>query len=119
MKTKPEAFMRWKVDFAGQILGTGYQQFFSRSGIDGLARVRENTIELLAMVSNDPGKGQFRNFIAALKKQYDAIYVWVIWNEDLIPVLERYGFETATLTEEIQGVVETVTGMKWQNGSHI
>ncbi len=72
-------------DLAGQILKTGYDRFQSPTGIDGLCRVTGKRLDLLAVFAAQEGKGQFRNFIAKSKKEFETIRIYEIWN----PTLKR------------------------------
>lgn len=95
----------------GNLLGTGYQAFVSRSGITGLAKVEPAHIEVLAVHALIPGTGQFRDFIAGLKKEFPVISVYEIWNEQVSAALTRYGFKPVSF---VTTWGEPVTGMRWQ-----
>lgn len=98
-------------DPVGKMLGTRFDQFRSNVGIDGLARYNGNgMIELLAVHARTPGKGQFRRFIANLKKEYKTICVWEISNPLLETVLPRYGFKRE-VTIDSNG--ETLAGFRY------
>lgn len=97
-------------DPIGQLLGTGYMRFQSPTGICGLAKDDGERLDILAVDTLTPGKGQFRHFINEAKKQYSTICIWEIWNPWLEPVLLRYGFTPAT---EIAITGETLSGVKW------
>lgn len=96
-------------DPAGVILDTGYLQFCSPVGIDGLCKVTDNRLDVLAVIAIRTGKGHFRKFIRQAKLEYSTICVWEIWNPFLDGVLSRYGF--VAREEEQDG--ETVTGWRW------
>lgn len=93
------------------LLGTGFAQFQSHCGVGGLARERNGCLELLAVHSRHPGKGEFRKFIGVAKKNYRGILVLSIWNPDLEQMLRRYGFTPFTRTES-DG--EQMDGMEWR-----
>lgn len=100
----------------GEMLGTGYDEFVSPFGIRGLAREDGQALHLLALASDEPGQGAFRELIRHAKVAYVAIYVWEIWNEWLPAVLERYGFEpmkAPALTGEM------LAGMVWHKMSEL
>lgn len=94
----------------GVLLDTGYREFQSPSGIQGLYKESPTRLDLLAVAATEPGTGQFRRFIAACKGRYDTICVWEIMNPELNGILKRYGFETTT--EQENG--ETLDGWKWE-----
>lgn len=94
----------------GMMLGTGYYRFESMTGIDGLAKESGERIDILALATKHAlRQGRFRNFIQQLKKQYQTICIWEIWNPWLEPVLIRYGFKP--VSEVHYG--ENVTGVRW------
>lgn len=97
-------------DPVGLMLGTGYHRFKAACGIDGLAKVDGKRLDLLAVVTDTPGKGQFREFIRLAKAAYDTVRVWQISNPTLNEALKRYGF-TRTWTLGPDG--EVVTGRVW------
>lgn len=97
-------------DPVGQILNTGYSRFESPSGIDGLAKVNGDRLDLLAVISTSPGKGLFRAFIALAKLRYTTICVWHDDNPLIGQALKRYGF---TPEVEINGDGEIVPGWRW------
>lgn len=96
--------------FIGVMLGTGYDEFQSPSGIGGLCKVTGDRLDLLAVHASIEGKGQFREFIRQCKEWFKTICVWHIANPVVEGALERYGFTPET---EIDGQGETMTGMRW------
>jgi hypothetical protein len=98
-------FTLWTPDPAGVILGTGYFRFETPFGVQGLARFAcdDNELDILAVVSEQQGKGQFRNFLNHSKECFESISVWEVWN------LIHYGFEPATRIEK----GETLNGWRW------
>lgn len=103
-------FTSWEPDPVGQILGTGYYRFESPLGICGLARIVGNELDLLAVVAERPGCGQFRRFINAAKVKFESISIWEDWNPVVGSALAKYGFLLATRTEK----GETNTGWRWE-----
>lgn len=100
-----------KPDPIGEILGTGYQQFSSHLGIDGLAKEPEpGVLHLLAVVSRNQGAGQLREFIAALKPVYRTICVWHIENPALYDALVRYKF---TPEVDVDQFGDALKGLRW------
>ncbi len=79
-------------DPIGMILGSDFRRFESPTGIDGLAKVNGDRIDILAVYATDPGTGQFREFIDQCKREFETICVWDIWGDWLALVLQRYGF---------------------------
>jgi hypothetical protein len=106
-------FSREEPDYISQMLGTRFNRFESLCGICGLAKDNGfGRLELLAVSSNDPGNGQFREFIKLCKSHYQTICVWHVDNPFLGPCLERYGFY---FTTEISGLSdgEILEGYRW------
>lgn len=98
-------------DFVGQLLGTGYQRFRSPTGCEGLAKEKDNRLDVLAVVATTEKTGQFRNFVAMAQEQYQTICVWHDWNPVIGPALERYWFTPET---EIDGLTnEKMVGWRW------
>jgi hypothetical protein len=97
--------------WVSQILGTGYLQFQSPSGIGGLAQEYDNgnRLDILAINSEVQGSGQLREFIKQCKDVYSTICIWVVENPTLASALGRYGF---TPEVEIRND-ETVHGFRW------
>lgn len=83
----------WKPDPVGVILETGYRKFRHRSGIEGLAKVTGDMLEILAVFATVQGTGQFRQFIAEAKERFATVIVWEDWNPAVGAALKRYGFD--------------------------
>lgn len=92
-------FLRFEPDPVGELLGTGYSRFQHASGMEGLAKVTNDRLDILAVNATREGRGQFREFIAAAKKSFKVVAVWEDWNPILAPALERYGFKPAKCVE--------------------
>lgn len=105
-------FTKFTPDPWGKILQTGFHRFESSVGIDGLARVNSYSemIELLAVHAKKPGKGQFREFIKRLKREYRIICIWHIENRLLDKVLPRYGFAPEVMVDSRR---EILIGYRW------
>lgn len=97
-------------DPTGQMLGTGYVRFQSPNGLGGLAKWTDERLDLLAVHAFVKGRGQFRDFIAAAKLQWQTVCVWHELNPIVGAALARYGFSRET---EIQGNGEVMTGWRW------
>jgi len=65
---------------------------FNNDKIAGLAYVDDDHIEILAIMAQKPGTGQFREFIQQLKEHYSTIRFWVMLNDTLAAKLAEYGF---------------------------
>lgn len=103
-------FTSCRPDPASIVLKTGWLRYNSRQGIDGLVRFKKYDCELLFVGASNPGTGQFRRFIDALKLKYDSVTIFAVWNEKLPEILLRYGFK------EWSGVEpdgEVVSGYRW------
>lgn len=102
------------LDPVSQVLGTGYLRFQSPTGIDGLAKVKENRLDLLAFNALVPGVGQFRRFIGRCKREYETICIWEVWNPWLHEVLQRYGFRA--YSEVDRDTDERLEGYRYDGG---
>ena len=100
-------------DPISKLLGTGFSRFDHGTEMSGLCKISGNTIEILAVVSELPGKGNFREFINRLKLEYSTIKVWHVENTFLPMVLLRYGFRPWEEKFCIQGEWETSEGFRW------
>ncbi len=98
----------------GQILGTGYDRFKSPTGMNGLAKVSANRIDILALDATIPGTGQLRNFIDQCKREYETVCIWEVWNPWLHEVLRRYGFRA--LREADPDTGEELDGYRYDAG---
>lgn len=94
-------FETYTPDVFGVLLGTGFNRFTMSSGIQGLAKVTGNSLEVLAVATTDPGKGKFRDFITAAKLKFDSIAVLDVWSHTLKACLPRYGFTRTETNDEI------------------
>ena len=92
------------------MLGTGYSRFTGVFGISGLVKVRPERLDLLAVVAERPGEGNFRAFIQQAKMEYPIICVWSIDNLTLYRALERYGFSPEV---EICFDWVPIKGLRW------
>lgn len=106
-----EMFSLWQEDPVGYVLNTGYYRFESPLGLDGLARIDGDHLELLAVVTRTRREGSFRAFIAMAKEHFPAVSVWNIWNDIVRDALVRYGFKPASYVEW-DG--EHVEGLQWK-----
>ncbi len=101
-------FGKMRLNKWSELLNTDMREF-NLGSIHGLARIVDRHVIILAVCSDDPGKGAFRLLISNLKNEYDCISVIQIFNPDLEIVLRRYGFSMFAKT--LDG--ELVTGMRW------
>lgn len=101
----PFRFSSWSPDPVGAALGTGFSRFRTPTGLHGLAAVAPGRLYILAVVSDAPGKGHFRDFITTAKAHFDEIGVWSIWSPELAAALVRYGFEGAKHWKYEEGLV--------------
>ena len=83
-KVKPSAISEY--------LDTGYSEFISTAGINGLAKFEGDTISLLAVNATKQRTGQFRKFINQAKRIFKQIEITEVWNPELQNALIRYGF---------------------------
>ena len=103
-------------DIIGEWLGTGFGQFQSPVGVEGLAKANGKALEILAVTATEPGTGQFREFIKQAKESYDSIRIWSVVNDQLGLALKRYGF--------VEGWSLCITGemcdvMDWKKSNNL
>ena len=92
-------FATYEPNPIGVMLGTGYNRFETADGMNGLAKITGERLDVLAVVASKAGDGQFRRFIAAAKRAFKIVAVWEDWNPIIGDALKRYGFHPATCTE--------------------
>ena len=92
-------FTSYEPDPIGVLLGTGYNRFETADGVNGLAKITGDRLDVLAVVASRPSEGQFRRFIAAAKSAFKIVAVWEDWNPIISGALKRYGFHPATCAE--------------------
>lgn len=99
-------------DFAGEVLATGYQQFYSACGLDGLFKESNDGTELnlLAVTARHKKTGAFRTFVSQAKSNYQVIRLLEVWNPTFETVLTRYGFRHA----KYQDGNEILDAMEWK-----
>jgi hypothetical protein len=92
-------------------LGTGTQFCtFQTATVHGLARVEERADRSPGCRRRrQSGRGDFRRFLDELKRNYETICVWEIWNQELNAMLGRRGFKG--VREEVDG--DLVQGLRW------
>lgn len=84
-------------------------QAFSTPTIHGLAFVKGDRLDILAVSASNPGHGDFGRFLRECMKSYRTIGIWEIWNGSLAAMLRRYGFR------DVKEVIDAdlCTGMRW------
>lgn len=90
--TEPAVLGVTKNNMWGDLLGTGFREFESPEGINGLYMIAEGGLHLLAVFARNPGTGQFRRFIEKAKDEFRFIQIDDIMNPTMTGILERYGF---------------------------
>jgi hypothetical protein len=93
--------------FAEQ-LGSMFQAFHT-GGVHGLAAVKGDRLDILAVAAVNPGHGDFGRFLDDCMKNYQTIGIWEIWNGSLAIMLGRRGFRA--VREVLEG--DLVEGMRW------
>jgi hypothetical protein len=94
----------------GVVLGTGYNYFAAACGIDGLAKIEGDTLNILAVYARKQGSGQFREFIRLAKLEFKTVCIWEVFNPWLDDCLKRYGFKPAFT---IAAHDEILQGWRW------
>jgi len=92
------------------VLGTGYHRFKAINGLEGLAKVRDHRLDILAVVNDTGRPGLFRQFIRQAKVVFLTICVWAIENPAVYEALIRYGFTPET---EIGFDGVPLHGLRW------
>jgi N-acetylglutamate synthase-like GNAT family acetyltransferase len=76
-------------------------QAFHADTVHGLAAVRNERLDILAVVAVHPGRGDFGRFLDECQKNYQTIGIWEVWNGSLALYLKRRGFRE--VREELDG----------------
>lgn len=99
--TKPALKLSFSPDPIGALFDSPFQRFQSNYHIEGLGSTafEPERLDLLAFISRAPGKGHFRDFIAAAKRSYRRIVIWEVVNTELVPILKRYHFEQVPMPD--------------------
>lgn len=93
----------------------GYMHFKTRVGVEGLGRIVDDGLELLAVNATKPGTGQFRQFIVLAKERFPSVTLWSIMNDEMMPILARYGFSPCIGPDTaLDGSRSTTEGMRWR-----
>ena len=79
-------FTIWIPDPVGVILRTGYFRFESPLGVSGLAKVIGRELDILVVIAEQKGTGQFRRFIEDCKTRFDSISILEDWNWHVLKV---------------------------------
>jgi len=101
-------------DPVSAMLGTQMNRFTSPTGIEGLARVTGDRLDILAVINPTEKRGRFREFISAAKLEYRTICVMIIENPVVHAALLRYGF---TPDVEIDQFGDTQQLLRWDKPS--
>ena len=96
------------------LLGTGFVRFASPTGMNGLAKVHGERLDILALDATAPGTGQLRAFIDQAKREFDTICVWHVWNPLLDGILQRFGFRACV--EIDRDIGEPLEGYRFDSG---
>lgn len=112
MNPAPFLFSAWEPDPVGVVLGTEFFRYRTPTNLHGLAAVSPGRLDLLAVISGEPGKGHFRDFIETAKAHFDTIGVWSIHSPKLALILLGYGFERGE--HRFRGDHSSVHGLIWR-----
>lgn len=106
------------VPYESAIAPTALMQFHNvEFSIHGLCRVLHGgrVIEIVSVVSENEGRGNFSDFVDALIAHWQGVTFWEIWSEKVRAGLTNRQFRTATKVEDTR-----IYGMSWiQPGSPI
>lgn len=94
------------------VLDTGFMNFKTSEGLEGLAKIEGREITFNAIYTNRPGKGSFTRMLQQLKRHADAIHIIHIVNEDFKSFLLRNGF-TEQMIDVQADDGEPVEGVTW------
>lgn len=118
MKNQPQTASvlgRLVHDPIGKALGFEYFHFDSPIGIKGLCRIDGKRVQFLVVDSVRPGHGLFRDFIAAVKLEFDRIDIWHVYSHILFSCLPRYGFRPWQEKQFVKAknTMEHLEGYRW------
>jgi len=99
--------IKFKPNDICDMLDTGYLEFESSTGLNGLAKITDGTLSLLAVHATTKRQGQFRKFISQAKRKFKQIEILEVWNLGLRRVLLRYGFTPRMSDEFVWDGVDT------------
>lgn len=112
-KINPRWFFTSPVeDPVAKMLHTGMSRFDTVYKVDGLVKFNAEIIEVLALVSQEPRKGNCRAFIHQLQRCWPVVIVWHVTNGHLRRALERYGFRHYNVPLPMESR-PTLDGMVW------
>jgi hypothetical protein len=66
---------------------------FKCGNIEGMAKEENDSLEILAIISNKPGQGELRQFIEDANQKYNRVTFLELWSDVLEQALIRYGFK--------------------------
>jgi hypothetical protein len=90
--------------------GAEFREFITPTA-RGLAMVRGDRLDILAIATEHEGRGEFSRFLAKCKENYSVIGIWEIWNPILKTILARKDFHAAS---EVLAYGELSNGMIWE-----
>lgn len=90
-------FTSFTKDRIGEVLKTYFWRFDTIYKVDGLVKFNADTVEVLAIVSQEPGQGNCRAFIHQLQRCFPMVIIWHVDNPHLHAALVRYGFNRAEI----------------------
>jgi len=76
----------------GDVMGEEPFGQFRVHGLHGLARVRGDELDFLAIIANEPGRGAFSGLLRKCKRHYRQIRIFSILNDRFGEFLLREGF---------------------------
>lgn len=85
--------------------------------LHGLARVEGKRIDILVVVAERPGRGDFRRFLNRLQRAYRTVAFWEVGNRDLAGYLKRRGFVEVERVNRRPECDEVVAGLEWQGAA--
>ena len=97
----------------GRVYPTHFQEF-DNGLVKGLACVRDDGIEFMAVDTHCHGAGHFRDFIRDLKQHYTHIRFWAMLNGKIVAILWRYGFTSGYDASEFGEITDC---MDWTKGN--
>lgn len=83
-----------QLDYGWDLFGLGFGAF-TTDEMQGLALVRDDRLDLLALLAETPGTGQLSRFLRACQATYRVIVVYEIENLSLPFKLKHLGFHLA------------------------
>jgi hypothetical protein len=95
-------------------LKTGFWEFESPYQVRGLVLVEGDTVNLLAVLSDDPGQGHFALFMDKVEGQFKEIVFWSMMSADLDRILSRRGYVARIIPDKFGEMQRCMILERWK-----